>query len=114
MTFVKLTTEEQDGIYFIVPQGELLAGQGDAELKAEMDRLIGEGQRKVVVDFSDVPYIDSSILGQLVHGYSILKKEGGALKLLNPSKRIIDVLNLTRLISVFEVYEDRNQVISSF
>ncbi|HSR51840.1 MAG TPA: STAS domain-containing protein [Acidobacteriota bacterium] len=111
---MKLTSEKHDGICFIIPEGELLAGQGDAELKAEMERLIEEGQRRIAVDFSDVPYIDSSILGQLVHGYSILKKEGGALKLLNPSKRIVDVLNLTRLISVFEVYEDKHKLIESF
>lgn len=111
---MKLRTECHQDVYFIIPEGELLAGQGDSELKEELERLRAEGGKRVVVDFSSVPYIDSSILGQLVHGYSVLKKEGGGLKLLNPSKRILDVLNLTRLITVFEIFENRDEAIASW
>ncbi|MEE8585476.1 MAG: STAS domain-containing protein [Acidobacteriota bacterium] len=111
---MKLKTECHQDVYFIIPEGELLAGQGDSELKEELDRLRIEGKKRVVVDFSQVPYIDSSILGQLVHGYSVLKKEGGGLKLLSPSKRIIDVLTLTRLITVFEIFQNRDEAIASW
>jgi anti-sigma B factor antagonist len=111
---VELTVEREGDIFFIVPQGQMLAGEGDIRLKQELDRLRTEGHRRVAVDFSGVPYIDSSVLGQLVHGYSTLKKEGGGLKLLNPPKRIIDLLSLTRLITVFEIYQSRQGVLESW
>lgn len=111
---VKVKVENQDSVYFIVPSGELLAGKGDRELKEELDNLKSQGKLKVVVDFSDVPYIDSSILGQLVHGYSELSKRGGGLKLVKPSKRISEVLALTRLDTVFEIFPSRSEAIASW
>jgi anti-sigma B factor antagonist len=111
---VQLKVEEEGGVCFIIAEGQLLAGEGDSRLKQELDQLRGEGKFRVVVDFSKVPYIDSSVLGQLVHGYSTLKKEGGGLKLLKPSKRIIDLLSLTRLITVFEIYQNRQDAVDSW
>jgi anti-sigma B factor antagonist len=111
---VELTVEREGDVFFIIPRGQMLAGDGDLRLKQELDRLRGEGHRQVAIDFSGVPYIDSSVLGQLVHGYSTLKKEGGGLKLLNPPKRIIDLLSLTRLITVFEIYQSRQSVQESW
>ncbi len=111
---MQVKVEEEAGVCFILPEGQLLAGDGDIGLKRELDRLRSEGKREIAIDFSQVPYIDSSVLGQLVHGYSLLKKEGGALKLLRPSKRIIDLLTLTRLITIFEIYQTRQEVLQSF
>jgi len=111
---VELRVERDGNVYFIIPQGQMLAGEGDIRLKQELDRLRGEGNRRIAIDFSGVPYIDSSVLGQLVHGYSLLKKEGGGLKLLNPPKRIIDLLSLTRLITVFEIYPSRQGILDSW
>jgi len=111
---VELSVEREGDVYFIVPKGQMLAGEGDIRLKQEFDRLRGEGNRQIAIDFSGVPYIDSSVLGQLVHGYSLLKKEGGGLKLLNPPKRIIDLLSLTRLITVFEIYQSRQEIVDSW
>ena len=90
------------------------AGSGDTRFREELDRLIQEGRKRVVVDFSKVPYIDSSVLGHLVHGYVTLKKRGGNLRLLSPSKRILDLLSLTRLITIFEIYESRKGVLDSW
>ena len=106
--------EHEGGVHFIRPSGELTTGEGDHRIKRELDRLLRSGNTRVVVDLSQVPYIDSSVLGQLVHGYSTMKKEGGALKLLNPPKRIMDLLSLTRLITVFEIFENRAEVLSSW
>jgi anti-sigma B factor antagonist len=111
---VELRVEREGDVYFIVPHGQMLAGEGDLRLKQEFDRLRGEGNRRIAIDFSGVPYIDSSVLGQLVHGYSMLKKEGGGLKLLSPPKRIIDLLSLTRLITVFEIYQSREDILESW
>ena len=65
------------GIHIIVPDGEMVSGEGDLELRDELTRLIEAGHFRIAVDFSSVPYIDSSVLGQLVHGYAQLKQLGG-------------------------------------
>ncbi len=111
---VRLSTEETKGIYIILPEGEMVSGEGDQKLRDELLRLIEEGHYKVAVDFSGVPYIDSSVLGQLVHGYAQLKQLGGTLKILGLSKRIRGLLELTRLITVFEVFSDREELLNSW
>lgn len=111
---VELRIEQQGDIHFLVPEGQMLAGEGDVRLKQELDRLRAEGTKRIAIDLTAVPYIDSSVLGQLVHGYSLLKKEGGGLKLLNPPKRILDLLTLTRLLSIFEIYKSRQELIDSW
>ena len=74
---VRLNTEETKGIHIIIPEGEMVFGEGDQALRDELVRLIEERYYRSTVDFSRVPYIDSSVLGQLVHGYSKLKQLGG-------------------------------------
>ena len=88
----------------------MVAGSGDERFRAELDRLVQEGNRNVVVDLTRVPYIDSSALGHLVHAYVSLRKKGGVPRLLNPSKRIVDLLSITRLIQIFEVYQSRKGI----
>ena len=105
--------------------GDLLGALNDAkkditdspvppEGLAGLVRLIEEGHYKVAVDFSRVPYIDSSVLGQLLHGYAQLQQLGGTLKILGLSKRIQGLLELTRLITVFEVFSDREELLNSW
>lgn len=110
---MELKVEEEEGVHFIVPEGKMVAGSGDTRFREELDRLIQEEKQHIVVDFSKVPYIDSFVLGHLVHGYVALKKRGGVLKLLQPSKRIVDLLSLTRLITIFEIYKNREEVLHS-
>ena len=92
----------------------MVTGDGEQQFKEELNRASAGGELQVIVDFSEVPYIDSSVLGQLVHGYTLMKKAGGALKLVNPSRRVMDLLKLTRLITIFEVFETRDEAISSW
>ena len=109
-----LKIEEKEGIYFIVPEGKVTAGSGGERFRADLDRLIKEDRKRVVADLSNVPYIDSSVLDHLIHGYVTLKEKGGMLKLLKPSKQIVNLLSLTRLIKFFEVYENRKEVLHSW
>jgi anti-sigma B factor antagonist len=102
------------GIHIIVPDGEMVSGEGDLELRDELTRLIEAGHFRIAVDFSSVPYIDSSVLGQLVHGYAQLKQLGGTLKITSPSKRIRGLLELTRLITIFEVFSSREELLNSW
>lgn len=111
---MELRVEQRDGVYFIVAEGELVTGEADAWLKLEFEKLLRNGATRVVFDCTEVSYIDSSVLGQLVHGYSLMKKRGGALKLLNPSRRVLDLLSLTRLITVFEIFKSADEAISSW
>jgi anti-sigma B factor antagonist len=92
----------------------MLVGEGDHRLRETLERMNSREQLRVVVDFSQVPYIDSSVLGQLVYGYSLLRENGGDLKILNPSPRIKDLLDVTRLASVFEIFDDRSAVLESW
>ncbi len=92
----------------------MVTGEGEQRFKDELNRASAAGELRVVVDLSEVPYIDSSVLGQLVHGFTLLKKEGGALKLVNPSRRVMDLLKLTRLITIFDVFKSREEAIASW
>ena len=111
---MELKLERQGDVHLIIAEGEMVTGEADILLKQAFDGILRGGDTRVVVDFSAVPYIDSSVLGQLVHGYSLLKKKGGGLKLLNPSPRILDLLSLTRLITIFEIHKDRGEAINSW
>lgn len=103
---VKLQVQEEAGVQVLVLEGEMVTGEPENQLKRQLELARLHGSR-VIVDLSAVPYIDSSVLGQLVYGHSQLKKMGGGLRLVGPSKRIRDLLSLTRLITVFEIFEDR-------
>ncbi len=111
---MELKVERHDDVHVITPEGEMVTGDADVRLKEAFDKILRGGGARVVVDFSTVPYIDSSVLGQLVHGYSLLKKRGGGLKLLNPPRRILDLLSLTRLITIFEIFQDRAEALKSW
>ena len=111
---MELTVEKRDGVHFISPHGEMVTGEGEQRFKDELNRASAGGERRVIIDFTNVPYIDSSVLGQLVHGYTILKKDGGTLKLVNPSRRVMDLLKLTRLNTIFEIFDTREAAVSSW
>ena len=111
---MRLEVEQSDGIQFIVPVGQMVAGDGDVQLREAFDALLSSGVDRIAIDFSQVPNIDSSVLGQLVHGYARLKENGSTLKLLEPTRKIQALLELTRLISVFEVFTDRETLIQSW
>ena len=111
---MQLRIEQEAGVQILLPEGELVTGEAETLLKAELERLAELGSSRVLVDFSKVPYLDSSVLGQLVYAHSLLKKTGGGLKLLNPSRRIIELLSVTRLIGIFEVYKERKDALESW
>ena len=111
---MKFNIEQEGSVHLLIPEGELVGGEGNDRLKRELDRLHQEGKTRIVIDFSKVSYIDSSALGHLMHGYSIFKKAGGDLRLLRPSRRILDLLSITGLIQVFEIYQNRQEAMDSW
>ena len=95
-------------------KGKLTLGEGDTLLKDKVNSLIMEGQKKLVLNLEGVPYIDSAGLGEIVRTYTTVRRQGGTLKLLHLTKRIQDLLSITKLLTVFEVYDEEDAAVKSF
>jgi len=95
-------------------KGKVTLGEGDEMLKDKVNSLVQQGHRKIVLNLAEVPYIDSAGLGEIVRTYTTVSRQGGSLKLLNLTKRITDLLSITKLLTVFETYESENDAIRSF
>jgi anti-sigma B factor antagonist len=89
-------------------------GEGDELLRDKVNSLIQQGQKKIILNLSEVPYIDSAGLGEIVRTYTTVSRQGGSLKLLNLTKRIQDLLAITKLLTVFETFENEQDAIKSF
>ena len=95
-------------------KGKMTLGEGDELLKDKINSLILQGRRKIVLNLADVPYIDSAGLGEIVRTYTTVSRQSGQLKLLNLTKRIEDLLSITKLLTVFETYDSEADAIRSF
>jgi anti-sigma B factor antagonist len=91
-----------------------LGDGGDAMLKDKMSSLVQQGQKKVLLNLGDVSYVDSAGLGAIVQAYATLNKNGGSLKLLNATKRIKDLLSITKLLTIFDTYDSEADAVKSF
>jgi anti-sigma B factor antagonist len=91
-----------------------LGDGGDAMLKDKMGSLVQQGQKKVLLNLGDVSYVDSAGLGAIVQAYATLNKNGGSLRLLNATKRIKDLLSITKLLTIFETYDNEAEAVKSF
>jgi anti-sigma B factor antagonist len=108
-------TERKSGDVTILDvEGKILLGEGDVQLKRKIDELIERKETKLVVNLANVPYMDSGGLGEIVRSYTTVKRAGGDLKLLNATKRISDLLTITKLITVFEMHDDEAASVKSF
>ena len=95
-------------------KGKMTLGEGDELLKDKINSLAMQGRRKIVLNLADVPYIDSAGLGEIVRTYTTISRQGGQLKLLNLTKRIEDLLSITKLLTVFETYDNEADAVRSF
>ena len=91
-----------------------IIGESASVMKREMDRLIKQSNGRLILDLSDVPLLDSSALGAIVATLTSVKKMGGNLVLFNPQKAVQKVLEITRLVSIFEIYDDLEVAVASF
>lgn len=94
--------------------GKILMGEGDVAIKRKIDELLGAGAKNVVLDLSSVPYIDSSGLGELIRCFTAVRKTGGNLKLANLTDKIVDLLTITKLVTVFEYFKSVDEAVISF
>jgi anti-sigma B factor antagonist len=95
-------------------KGRVTLGEGDELLKDKVNSLLNQGQKKLVLNLADVPYVDSAGLGEIVRTYTTVSRQGGSLKLLNLTKRITDLLSITKLLTVFETFDSENEAVRSF
>ena len=99
----------------VVISGDITLNQGgDVTLKDKVGSLIQQGRRKLVIDLGHVSYVDSAGLGELVRAYATTKNGGGSLKLVGVTRRVKDLLTITKLVTVFETYEDAATAVASF
>ena len=108
-----IATRELDGVTILDLSGRITLGEGAVQLREAIRELIGKGQKKILVGLGDVNYIDSSGLGELVSSYTTAKNQGADLKLLNLTKKVKDVLQVTKLYTVFDIYDDEASAIAS-
>ncbi len=110
----KATAREVSGITVVDLSGRITLGEGSAMLRQMVRDLLGKGQRKVLFNLGDINYIDSSGIGELVSGFTTIRNQGGELKLLHLTKKVHDLLQITKLFTVFEVHDDEQQALASF
>jgi anti-sigma B factor antagonist len=95
-------------------KGKITLGEGDELLKDKVNSLVNQGHKKIILNLAEVPYIDSAGLGEVVRTYTTVSRQGGSLKLLNLTKRITDLLSITKLLTVFETFDSENEAVRSF
>lgn len=95
-------------------KGKMTLGEGDELLKDRINSLLAAGRKKLLLNLEGVPYIDSAGLGEVVRTYTTVSRQGGSLKLLNLTKRIEDLLSITKLLTVFETFDSEAEVVQSY
>lgn len=111
---VKLTTRQVGDVSVIDAVGRITLGEGSSVFRETLRELMAKGHKKILLNLADVSYIDSSGIGELVSGFTTVTNQGGQLKLLNLNKRVKDLLQITKLYTVFEVFEDEATAVRSF
>jgi anti-sigma B factor antagonist len=111
---VNITNKEIGGISVVALDGRIVLGEESNLLRERVKTLVGEGKKKIVLNMANVTYIDSAGLGILVAAHVSAKNQGAALHLSNLGNKFHDVLQLTRLLTVFSVYDTEADAISSF
>ncbi len=105
---------EKSGVVIVDMKGKLTSGLGDQILRESIDELLAEGKKKILLNLSDVSFVDSAGVGELVAGLRTAKRFGAALKLLNASERVQGTLYMARLLPIFELYGDEAEAVATF
>jgi len=111
---MKASNRQLDGVTVVDMSGRITLGEGSVILRDTIRDLIGKGQKRILLNLGDVTYIDSSGIGELVSAFTAVRREGGELKLLNLTKKVHDLLQITKLYTVFDIKDDETAAIKSF
>ena len=111
---LKTSMRQVDGVTIVDCSGRITLGEGSIVLRDNVKELLTKGQKKILLNLGDVNYIDSSGIGELVSAYTTVKNQGGELKLLNLTKKVHDLLQITKLYTVFDVKDDEAAAVKAF
>lgn len=111
---VKLTTRQVGEVTVVDAVGRITLGEGASTFRDTLRDLAGSGKKKLLLNLAEVSYIDSSGIGEMVSGFTTVTNVGGQVKLLNLTKRVKDLLQITKLYTVFEVFDDEAAAVRSF
>ncbi len=109
-----IATREVDGVIVLDLSGRITLGEGSVQLRDAIRGLISKGSKNILLNMGDVNYIDSSGLGELVSAFTTAKNQQADVKLLNLTKKVHDLLQLTKLYTVFDIKDDEASAIASF
>ncbi len=111
---MKASTRQVNGVTVVDMSGRITLGEGSVILRDTVRDLLGKGQKKILLNLGDVTYIDSSGIGELVSAFTSVRNQGGELKLLNLTKKVHDLLQITKLYTVFDIKDDETAAVGSF
>ncbi len=114
MADLKISERQAGDVTILDMGGKVTIGEGSVALRTTIRRLLGEGKKSILLNLGNVGYIDSSGIGELVSSYTSVNKEGGKLKLLNLTQKIQDLLAITKLLTVFDTFDDEGKAVSSY
>jgi len=111
---MKASSRQVDGVTIVDLSGRITLGEGSVVLRDTVKKLSTQGHKKILLNLGDVSYIDSSGIGELVSAFTSVRNAGGELKLLNLTKKVHDLLQITKLYTVFDIQDDEASAISAF
>lgn len=114
MASLSIKDRQNGDVTILDLSGKITIGEGSVQLREAVRRMLDEGRKKILLNLGDVSYVDSSGIGELVSSYTTTGNNGGQLKLLNQTKKIHDLLTITKLVTVFETHDDEGTAIASF
>ncbi len=111
---MKINVRQREGVTILDLKGKITIGVGDVALRDAIHQALDAGAKSILINLDDVTTIDSSGVGELVSSYTTVTNRGGKLKLANLPPKVADILQITQLITVFDVYEDEDEAIAAF
>lgn len=111
---MKITRRQDNGVVIVDVSGQITLGEKGTLLRSSICDLLDEGHKKILLNLGDVTYIDSAGLGELITAFTSVRNRGGELKLLNLTKRVNDLLQITKLYTVFDVKDDEAAAVGAF
>jgi anti-sigma B factor antagonist len=111
---VQMTSHEVDGVFVVTLEGRIVLGEESHSFREKLNRVLAEGKKKIVLNMADVKYIDSTGLGALVAAHYSAKTQSASVRLCNLGEKFYEVLQITKLLTVFDVYDTEAAAVNSF
>jgi len=114
MAELNISERQAGDVTILDMNGKVTIGEGSVALRNTIRRLLGEGKKNILLNLAEVGYVDSSGIGELVSSFTTVSKESGSLRLLNLTEKIQDLLAITKLLTVFDTFDDEGEALASY